>query len=154
MSAISAKALVERERAVLDRLAHSDSDMDEIARRSAVPLTEREAAIHLRDLRRTRITPGADPRVAWDTNSHKHQFYRRTPHEPEHYESTHEAPRSAYILMRERPSVVRNAAYGTRGHLRYVPCDVCRWRDPEHRAAMTERARVYATERVTYTRTP
>lgn len=110
-----------------------------IRARALCAMTEVEALAHAKDWLRTRITPGADPRVAWDTNSHKHQFYRRTPHEPEHYESTHEAPRSAYILMRERPSVVRNAAYGTRGHLRYVPCDVCRWRDPEHRAAMTER---------------
>lgn len=107
--------------------------------------SKEDARQHVADFDRTRIVPGADPRVEWDEHSREQQFYRPEYTEPQWYESAHEAPRSAYILRSAPRGHLRQNVYRSDGaRLRYVPLDVCRWRDPEHRLALTARARAHA----------
>lgn len=88
-------------------------------------------AMHLYDHLRTRITPGADPRAEWAGGD---DAKWGTP-DPSLERVTASGP-----VMCGVSSIFRSDAW-----LRYVPEDVVRWRDPEHRAALTARAREYAS---------
>ena len=105
--------------------------------------SKEDAQQHVADFKRTRIDPGADPRVAWETGHH--HYYRSRQNEPMNYESLHDRPRSAYVHRHDPYDIVRSELLvARRPSLRYVPLDVCRWRDPEHRAALIARARAHA----------
>lgn len=86
--------------------------------------SKEDAQQHVADWMRTRIEPGADPRVERVGGL---VFW---PHE---------------TGPRDRPYGVLVLAPFSRGSdYRYVPEDVRRWRDPRHRAALTQRARAHA----------
>lgn len=113
------------------------------------PLTEAEShAIYermrawlaeaARDLARTRIEPGADPRMPWTSD-----------------DTARDAPDCPYPMWELRTDDGR--ASGLQGELedivawgyspalvRYVPHDVRRWRNPGHRAELERRAREFA----------
>jgi len=125
--------------------------------RALCAMTEVEALAHAKDLLRTRIEPGADPRAGWNPlDARVFELWRlddagqvqRSPQRHRRFciEIVTSAPAPVFDTLRW------DEALPSRKLCRYVPCDVCRWRDPEHRAAMTERARKYATERVVYSR--
>lgn len=124
-----------------------------IRARALCAMTEIEAMAHAKDMLRTRVTPGADPRVGWDPSlrfSASGALYKKEPNDPKWYEGApFSAPRIAWLTAHWKALAW---SLRQRDRYRYVPCDVCRWRDPAHRAAMAERARRYATERVTYSR--
>lgn len=111
--------------------AEREAEVAAIMDRASVRMTEHEARAHHDDMLSTFIIPGADPRVPWERSHGLGQFET----------GTRALPRAVGIITASRTDSYR-----------YVPEDVQRWRDPEHRAAMTERARKYATERVTYSR--
>lgn len=73
------------------------------------------------------IRPGADPRAQW-----------REPIAPEASPLVFEAG------DRASPGPVTILTASRRDYYRYVPIDVVRWRDPEHRAELTRRARELA----------
>jgi hypothetical protein len=97
---------------------------------------------HLLDWMRTRIKPGADPRSKWSGSLTKTDptIYRDEPHTPKWCEvGPSDRPDLAWI----------NGPWNALGwrlssRARYVPLDVCRWRDPEHREALKRRARAHA----------
>ena len=112
-------------------LAYVNTQMAEIVEHAPVRMSARDALDHLADLLRTRITPGADPRVPWERSHGFGQFET----------GTRALPRAVSIITASR----------TDGY-RYVPEDVRRWRNSAHRAALAERARAYAIDRVKYAR--
>jgi len=119
-----------------------------IVSRALAPMTLDDAAAHREDLIRTRIEPGADPRAMWSGSlmTTDPTIYRDEPHTPKWCE----------VGPLDRPDLAWiNGAWNALGwrlssRARYVPVDVLRWRDPEHRAELARRARAYATDRVTY----
>lgn len=137
MSTVSADSLALRELGVLKRLAQSEHEGREIAKRAAVAMTAQESAAHLLDLRRTRVEPLADPRASWS--------------------GARDVAEVRALLKNTHVCIVECRPRGAQPHLSlasrsdrwkwegperaYVPQDVCRWRDPEHRAALTARAR-------------
>ncbi len=94
---------------------------------------------HLADYEATRIEPGADPRAGWARQAHQHPLIDRDLLDSDYdglalFErgpKTSPRPTSVVFQLRRRD-------------FRYVPHDVIRWRDPEHRAALGQRARAYA----------
>lgn len=127
------------------------SDAEELAAgltrlHASVRMTDAEALAHARDLGRTRIEPGADPRAEWVGKADVRAHWRlsdtgrvlRDPRMfPRFYAEFGEYDAPVFDTLRE-------SARTRPGVSRYVPFDVARWRDPEHRAAMVERARAYA----------
>lgn len=122
------------------------------------PLTETEL-----EACRTYIEPGADPRARWDDGEHPRNTRGLSADE----DDAGYSPRWAKAYRKARLRYPRNErrslfeqndgpngglswasetyADGARYRaLRYVPRDVARWRDPEHRAELTRRAREYA----------
>jgi len=111
----------------------------------------------------TQIEPGADPRAQWDDGENPRSTRGLSADEDDAGYSPHWAKEFRKARMRyprnERRSLFE-ADDGPSGglswasetyadsdryqSLRYVPRDVVRWRDPAHRAALTERARAYA----------
>lgn len=97
---------------------------------------------HMADFRQTYVKPGADPRAKWSGSLTKTDptIYRDEPHTPKWCEvGPSDRPDLAWI----------NGPWNALGwrlssRARYVPLDVCRWRDPDHRAALTARARAHA----------
>lgn len=97
------------------------------------------------DFVRTRIVPGANPRAQWKDEQ-----------EVADARSFLEKDRCAVIEFYDDEAKALSVAlvsytWGWRfvcapmgGNHHYVPVDVCRWRDPEHREALTKRAREYA----------
>ena len=104
--------------------------------------SEEDARQHFADFDRTRIKPGADPRSKWSGSLMKTDptIYRDEPHTPKWCEvGPSDRPDLAWI----------NGPWNALGwrlssRARYVPLDVCRWRDPEHREALKRRARAHA----------
>lgn len=112
-----------------------------IASRALVPMSADDAAIHREDMLRTRITPGADPRAEWmdSTNDAALREWRDS---IAVFETREASPR-----LWEFVDVLSPNSWLTENspdECRYVPCDVVRWRDPEHRAALIKRASAYA----------
>lgn len=104
-----------------------------IVSRALAPMTLDDAAAHREDLIRTRIEPGADPRVpACGTN------WRALWYFVSKGRAIAEEPAANGTVWFDAPPV-----WSARTD-RYVPVDVLRWRDPEHRAALTARARAHA----------
>lgn len=91
---------------------------------------------HFADFQRTRIRPGADPRVPWVR--------------PYRFGDLSVGPVYEYYAAPGKPAAIIGTprelgAWGwNQQNSRYVPIDVCRWRDPEHRAELTRRARELA----------
>lgn len=114
------------------------------------------------ELQRTRITPGADPRAQWDEGEDPRDTRGLSADENDagYSQSRARAFRKArrrYTRSERRSLFEQNDgpngglswasetyADGRPGSLRYVPRDVARWRDPEHREALTQRARAHA----------
>lgn len=105
---------------------------------ATVDAEDARAREHLADLARTRIEHGADPRMSWDSDN-----------------AARDAPDCPYPIWEMLTDDGR--ASGLQGDLgdivawgyspalvRYVPHDVRRWRNSEHRAELTRRARAYA----------
>lgn len=117
----------------------------QIAERASARMSIRNEMDHLADLLRTRIRPGADPRAEcepFDWQTMRHLLARR-PHaiaEVTVFDADNRIVGIRCVVMDHPLARVRCV----------VPEDVARWRDPKHRAALTERARAYATDRVTY----
>ncbi len=110
---------------------------------------DERAREHMADLVRTRIKPGADPRAMWanslaTSSEGVIEMLRRHGEGLYAYEAE-SSPRSMPRLWSTGPELSRSVASTTRNLAqRYVPHDVRRWRDVEHRAAMAVRARAYA----------
>lgn len=94
------------------------------------PLTGDE---HFSDFQRTRIPPGADPRAQWRRAAPVvENLFREVV-----FELGAPSSLTAFVAPYKR-------ANSYVGYAKYVPADVVRWRDPEHRAEMTRRARELA----------
>ena len=94
-----------------------------------------DVAQHLADWMRTRITPGADPRAECEPFDWRMARYLLT-----------QRPRAIAEVRGDDGRVRCVVMDNPRARVdRVVPEDVARWRDPKHRAAMTERAREYAS---------
>lgn len=90
---------------------------------------------HVADWMRTRVTPGADPRAECEPFDWRMTRYLLT-----------QRPRAIAEIRGDDGRVRCVVMDNPRARVdRVVPEDVARWRDPKHRAAMTERAREYAS---------
>lgn len=78
------------------------------------------------------IRPGADPRAQWAIGWIDRGL------------SLDDSARVFEAGDRARPVPVTVITASRRDYYRYVPFDVVRWRDPEHRAELTRRARELA----------
>lgn len=95
--------------------------------------SKEDAQQHVADWMRTRIEPGADPRVpACGTN------WRALWYFVSKGRAIAEEPAANGTVWFDAPPV-----WSARTD-RYVPVDVLRWREPEHRAALIARARAHA----------
>lgn len=127
-------------------------------------VSEDEMRQHVADYDRTRITPGADPRKGWSESVTP----RVTRVFLDHDDAGYSAKRRAQVRklpryqrrLESRRNAVRYSTFEIAGRhnpawtvveyeadlpgYNYIPCDVCRWRDPAHRAELTRRAREYA----------
>jgi hypothetical protein len=118
----------------------SEQDEWKIAWRDAVPTPLSVVAYaddrfaferHLLDWMRTRIEPGADPRRSWSPER------GRTPR-PMFEARAIGTVLPCYGSLESIHRIFVPAA------IRYVPEDVARWRDPDHRAALIARAHAHA----------
>lgn len=108
--------------------------------------SEEDARQHVADFNHTCIMPGANPRAKcepfdWQKMRHLLGQRSRAIAEVATFDVDGRIVGIRCIVMDHPLARVRVV----------VPEDVARWRDPEHRAELTRRARAYATERVTYT---
>lgn len=106
--------------------------------RVALGETDR-AREHVVDFQRTRIQPGADPRMQWSSPVDA----RDAPTEEDPiYEISDEY--GAPLALRGSIDFLAGDWGYPPTSLRYVPCDVRRFRNAEHRAELTRRARELA----------
>lgn len=102
-----------------------------------------DVARHLADWMRTRITPGADPLAEWDDEVQIEAARELMDGGTRVVEFSYVDEHGDRINCVSNESLSLQPLFDD-AH-RDVPCDVVRWRDPKHRAAMTERAREYAS---------
>ncbi len=106
-------------------------------------LTEEEHAREMEsaaELARVRIEPGADPRAEWQNRTAQPNLSLWQL--PVFEIGRRESPRCYFLTLFDAPD-----EYGRRHGRRYVPEDVARWRDSEHRAELTRRAKEHAAIR-------
>lgn len=99
-----------------------------------------QAREHMADLVRTRIEPGADPRALWD--SFVDEVDAASSANPVVYE-IQDTNGNIAALYGDSDYLVDECGY-PRARLRYVPEDVRRWRNRNHRGFVERRAREWA----------